>query len=58
MSNSLLIKALTAGGALALLGACEPVEIGQNPTPNAASVFPLPSPMSVEQQSLAPAAAV
>ena len=43
---------------MALLGACEPVEIGQNPTPNAASVFPLPSPMSVEQQSLAPAAAV
>ncbi len=58
MSNSLLFRALTAGGALALLGACEPVEIGQNPTPNAASVLPLPSPMSAEQKSLAPAAAV
>ena len=31
------------------------VQIGQNPTPNAASVLPLPSPMAVEQQSLAPA---
>ena len=34
MSKSILIRALTAGGALALLGACEPVQIGQNPTPN------------------------
>ena len=58
MSEPFLIRALAASGALALLGACEPVEIGQNPTPNAASVLPLPSPMSVEQQSLAPAAAV
>jgi hypothetical protein len=36
MSKPFLIRALAASGALALLGACEPVEIGQNPTPNAA----------------------
>ncbi|MDA9795779.1 hypothetical protein N9C22_05975 [Paracoccaceae bacterium] len=54
MSKPFLIRALAASGALALLGACEPVEIGQNPTPNAASVLPLPSPMAVDQQSLAP----
>lgn len=55
MSKSILIRALTAGGALALLSACEPVQIGQKPAPNAASMLPLPSPMAVEQQSLAPA---
>ena len=58
MSKPHLIIALAATSALAVLGACEPVEIGQNYRPNAASVLPLPYPLIDEQKSLASASAV
>ncbi len=58
MFKSRPIRALAASGALALFGGCEPVEVAQDLTLNAASVLLLPFPMDVEQQSLPPVSAV